>query len=466
MKVFLLAVFAALAGAQVPTPVVFENVTVIDATGSPPKVGVTVVVRNGRIEAIATARQKAAWPEGAQIVHARGKFLIPGLWDMHVHLGALDNTQELPLYIANGVTGIRIMWGSFPDYPNWRKDIERGQRVGPRMIIGSQIIDGPISPFPGTVKVSGEDEARLAVRHAKEQGADFIKVYGFLPRAAYFAIASEAKNLGMPFAGHVSAFVPVSETSNAGQASIEHLTWIFEDCSANDKDIRQLWADRLKKAKAVSDAAPTFRERASWYDTFDEGKASALYTTFVKNRTWQCPTLTMFRGRNFAVDPKLERDSRLKYVPAGRRKAWANARPASGDLAITQRLNRKQLEIVGSMHRAGVPIVAGTDVANPYCVPGFSLHDELQLLVEAGLSPMHALRAATYRPAEFLGKLDSLGSVEKGKIADLVLLDANPLENISNTTKIAAVMFGGKLFGRMELNKMLVEAETAAAKRN
>jgi hypothetical protein len=206
-------------------------------------------------------------------------------------------------------------------------------------------------------------------------------------------------------------------------------------------------------------------------DSFDEKKAAALFTRFVKNRTWHVPTLTVLRAFWYFDDPAFINDTRLRYIPPFIRQAlgW-NPKDAFGfkirtaeDVSQGKRLFQKQLELVGLMHRAGVRLMAGTDTPNPFVFPGFSLHDELELLVKAGLTPMEALQSATRNPAEYLNLQGSLGTVEKGKIADLVLLEANPLDDISNTKKIAAVVISGKLIPKTQLQEMLAAVEKAAA---
>jgi hypothetical protein len=204
--------------------------------------------------------------------------------------------------------------------------------------------------------------------------------------------------------------------------------------------------------------------------TYDDAKAQSLFARFVKNGTWQCPTLTLLRMRAFLNDPQFTSDDRLKYIPKSARAHWD---PSFSDLvkaatpedwAGIRAKFREDLKFVGRMHRAGVGIIAGTDVMNPYCFPGFSLHDELALLVEAGLSPLQALQASTKEAARFMGQLDRRGTIEPGKIADLVLLDRDPLADIHNTRSIRAVVLGGKLMPRAALDAMLTDAEASAAK--
>lgn len=449
-----------------PKPLVLTHVTVIDATGTPAKSDMNLVIANGRIVELGNANNVHV-PKDAQVVDATGKFLIPGLWDMHIHWYFKD---YLPLFIANGVTGVRQMWG-MPLHHQWRKEIESGSLLGPRMVIANPIVDGPNPIWPGSISVKDEAEARQAVAKAKQDGADFIKVYNRLPRAAFLAIADETKKQGLPFAGHVPQSITVTEASDAGQKSIEHLTGILGACSSREEELRKAREAgdmNLPQGQRSPNPASLRPLTRLMLETFNNEKAADLFARLKRNHTWQCPTLTVLRSIAFLDDPSLGSDPRLKYMPSSIRKSWDPTTDfrfkerTAEDFELARLVFKKQVEVVGLMRRAGVEFLAGTDVLNPYCFPGFSLHDELVLLVGAGLTQMEALQAATLNPARFLGKERELGTVEKGKMADLVLLEANPLVDISNTQKINAVVVRGKLIPKSELQHMLATVEAAA----
>lgn len=450
------------------------HATVIDTTGGPAQPDVTVVIRGDRIVGMGRSG-KIRVPKHAQVVIATGKFLIPGLWDMHVHWYEKD---YLPVFIANGVTGIRIMWG-MPMHHQWRKEIEAGQLLGPHMLIASPIVDGPKPLFPGSIAVANASEARRAVIQAKRGGADFIKVLSLLPRDAYFAIADESKKQGIPFEGHVPISVSAEEASNAGQKSFEHLYGVLPACStraaellkSSQQTLAAVIAGQQPPVSALHGAANREWEQLA-LETYSPQKANALFAELKKNQTWQCPTLTVLRSFAFLDDPSFTNDPRLKYMPRDIRASWdpkadfrLKTRTAEG-WALSKKLFSKDAEIVGAMQRAGVRILAGTDTLNPYCFPGFSLHDEMGLLVKAGLSPMEALQAATLNPARFMSKDKDFGTVETGKLADLVLLDANPLNDIANTKRIDAVVLGGKFYPRASLNGMLAKVEALASRKS
>jgi imidazolonepropionase-like amidohydrolase len=444
---------------------VFTDITVIDATGGPAMPHRMVIISGDKIASIQTYNNNQV-PNNAEVVNGQGKFLIPGLWDMHVHW---YDERYLPLFIANGVTGIRQMWG-MKVHQQWRQRMKDGSLVGPRQSIASPIIDGPKPIWQGSVAVANAMEAREAVRSSRKHGADFIKVYNLLSRDAYFAIAAETKQEGIPFAGHIPYAVRLTEASDAGQKSVEHLDGFLLAASSHEEQIQMQVVGAMSSSAPYAETSAIWRRRSKELrDTFDPGKAAAIDERLARNHTWQVPTLTVLRAIANLDDPRFTSDARLKYISHSVREQW-NPR---NDFRLSQRTADDSLEakrnyelserIVGGMRNSGVPLLAGTDTGNPFCFPGFSLHDELALLVKAGLSPMEALQAATRSPATYLGMLDSFGTVEKGKTADLLVLDANPLDDIRNTQRIAGVMIGGRFFPKPALDKMLANVEALAS---
>lgn len=459
---------------QSPGPqsrLVLTHVTVIDVAGGPPKSDYTVVITGDRITAM-DETAKVPVPPGSQMVDATGKFLIPGLWDMHVHLDPYDGYKEyLPLYIANGVTGVRVMWG-FPLSHEWRKAIEAGQMIGPHMLIASSIVDGPVPVWSGSISVANEAQARQAVIKAKQDGADFVKVYPWLPRDLYFDIADETKKQGIPFEGHVPWSVSAEDASRAGQKTFEHLFSILPACSTHSEEL--LEAQQADLAEIIASKKGNFMGphskplRQMMLDSYSPEKAAALFGVLKSNGTWQCPTLTVLRMEGDGNDPAFLNDPRLKYMPEFERAYWKHglAKYPPEHFAYQKKEFQRDLEVVVAMQRSSVGILAGTDTGNPFCFPGFSLHDELGLLVQAGLSPLEALQAATLNPARFLGREKDFGTIENGKVADLVLLDANPLDDIANTRRINAVIYGGKVYPRVALDEMLAKVKTLASQKS
>jgi hypothetical protein len=443
---FLFLLSALLFGQAKPTPkfkpLVFTHATVIDVMGAPAKPDLSIVIVDGRIITLGKTG-KVRVPVDAEIIDATGKFLIPGLWDMHIHSGGYENGKKyFPRLTANGITGVRDMGSPLDEILRLRREVEAGEIIGPHMIIAGPIVQGPL-PFrmPLFISVNNKGEARQTVISLKERGVNFIKVQDALPRDLYFAIADEAKRQRIPFAGHVPPSITAAEASNAGQQSIEHLGGRFYgvllSCSDRESEltvkVREIVNNVMKSLNEGRDPDDSGIFRASLtkplLESFNDRKAATLFSMFLRNQTWQVPTLV-----------------------AQPLRAAINEGRALGedDIRYGKKLLQKQLDLVRAMQRAGVKIMAGTD----FPPERSRLYEELSLLVEAGLTPMEALQSATRNPAAFLGRLDSLGTIERGKIADLVLLDANPLEDISNVQKINAVVLGGKLIPKSSLEAM------------
>lgn len=470
LSLFLLLIFVNPTNAQRPvstkaSTLAFTHVTVIDMTGAPPRADMTVVVTGNRITDLGQFA-KVRIPKGAQVIDATGKFLIPGLWDMHFHIKETERT--FPLFIANGVTGVRNMGGDFQKLFEWRDGVASGRLLGPRIIACGPVVDGPRPANPDhAIPVSTAEEGKQSVDFLKRSGADFVKVYDGVPRDAYFAITEESKKQGLPFVGHIPAAVTMAEASSAGQKSVEHLGTFLEGSSTAETELRN-WASPPVKDGNFSVIPIRIAARGNrMLDTYSDQKSERLLALLAKNHTWQVPTLLAKHVNTFVDEISKVDDASYRYIPASIREGWSPDKNfyyryrTSEFIAYQKRLFQKELETVGAMNRAGVPIMAGTD-GGPYTVPGFGLHQELALLVEAGLTPMEALQAATINPAKFLGESDMLGTVERGKIANLILLEKNPLENISNTQRIEGVVVNGKYLPQPVLRMMLANVEKAA----
>ncbi len=460
-----------------PPVLLIRNVSVIDATGAPEQHGITVMIRGERIESLGPSAGIQA-PSGAQVVDGSGKFLIPGLWDMHVHLTAAGEPAGsrdilIPLLLVNGITGVRDMGAHFEQIQKRREEMRRGELLGPRIFTAGPYVDGPEPSFQPAMVVTDAASAREAVRKLVGQGVDFIKVQTRVPREAYLALAAEAKRLKIPFAGHVPDAVEAWEAAHAGQASIEHLTQVLFGCKRRDAYIP--WsAEQWKQENPEPGVDAEGRPRTwigDWIAAYDNTEAEKLFTRMRNNRTWHTPTLVLLRNRAFlGAEGTLPAPDQLRFIPAALQEIWKQGALAWHEgLSYEEtnagiRLFQRQQQLVGDMLRAGLAFLAGTDTPAPYLFPGFSLHQELELLVQSGLSEMDALQAATRNAAGFLGVLDSYGTIEKGKIADLLLLEANPLQNIRNTGEITAVILGGRYLDRSALDRLLAGAEQAEKK--
>ena len=401
---------------------VLTNVNVVDVRSGEVRADQTVIIVKDRITTVGP-RKQTRYPRNAPAINGRGAFVIPGLWDMHVHLVfgdwfPLAQQITLPLLVANGITGVRDMGSELDTVQGWRDEIEAGRLIGPRIMTSGPMLDGPKPRFPSSVAVATPEDGRRAVDDLKHRGVDFIKLQSLIPREAVFAIADEARKQEIPFEGHVPDAVRAGEMSEAGMQSFEHLIGIFEGSSPLEDEF-------LKGGKTET----------RFLASYDPDRAGALAGLFAKNQTWK--KFTEQVESEFNTD---DLETRKKFV-------------------------EKELEVVQLLHKAGVPFLAGTDTpAGVFIFPGFSLHEELQRLVAAGFTPLEALQTATIHPARFFHMEDQLGTIESGKIADLVLLDANPLEDIRNTQKVSSVVLKGRFLSRNDLQKMLEGVEETARK--
>jgi imidazolonepropionase-like amidohydrolase len=424
--------------AQPPAPVVLTHVTVVDTAGGPLRPDVNVWIREGRIARI----EKGEVEKGAATVDGRGRFLIPGLCDAMVHL-SWSRESALPALLANGVTGVIDMGGDLTEIDAWRTKIDAGLIVGPRIIARAGPMLNGRSFNKYQLVVGTPEETRGVVRTLKQVGVDFLKIHRRLPRDSYFALIDEAKKQGLDVAGHIPMEVKPEEASDVGQAILTHTETLFEG----------KFSAELKEGELPA-AIRRFRSDG----------AEALFARFAKNGTAETPTLVAYRSIIEAADGTFPRNPNLRYVALSLRKAQESAPPmAPAELEEARQTFAELQKVVRQMHASGVVLLAGTDLAGAR-VPGFTLHDELALLVEAGLTPLQALQAATSTPAKVLHKSDEFGTIEAGKAADLVLLEADPLQDIRNTRRIAAVVRGGRVLDRGALDRLLRDAEAQAQK--
>lgn len=438
---------------------VVHNISVVSMKSAKIDRNRDVLIENGRIVAIEKSGAIKPLSE-AQIIDGTGKFLMPGLWDMHAH--AWDANLFFPLFIANGVTGVRDMGGVLAPYLEWRRKTATDKNfLAPKSYVGGTILNGAPSPANFFADVRTPEKGREMVRELKAKGADFIKVYSLLSRTVYEAIADECARQNITFAGHVPFEISVAEAAAKNQKSLEHLRGFAIASSKNETVLR---SELLKLAESVQKSekldfpaaqlAYDFENNAA-LDSFDKEKFRKLATILRKNNTYVAPTLVVLRGAAMRGSTEYRADDRLKYFPNYIREIIIpkNA-PTLTNIALDEKRFARDLEMIKILHQAKVKILAGSDAPNPYVYPGFSLHEELEFYVRAGMSPFEALQTATVNAAEFVSKSNSLGTVEKGKIADLVLLDANPLADISNTNRIQAVFLDGRFLPKEKLEAM------------
>jgi imidazolonepropionase-like amidohydrolase len=458
--------------------VAIRGATVVDVAGGTLVPDQTVLIAGNRIVAVGPSGKVGIAP-GADVIDAAGAYLIPGLWDTHVHsvrspTAVWEETSiarvewHFPLFLAYGVTGVRNMNDATADPTleltnSVKRRLAEGELLGPRLLASGPYIDGDPPLGEGAVVVRTEAEARAVVDRLADAGADFIKPYENLSREAYFAIMDQARRRGIPVDGHLPFRVTAEEAAAAGQRTVEHPEVMAGGCSADAEAVR----DRF--ARVLSDDFASLPENEQFLVQF------RLYRAFYDTRDPAAcePTMEAFRRHGVAVtmdvvayhhivhaDEILADTASMRLVPHAVRRDWEE-RPAGERFREFQSILRPiiplELENVRLLHEAGVTLLAATDVGVPLQVPGISLHRQLLRLTEAGLTPLAALRTATLNPARVLGLADSLGTIEAGKLADLVLLDANPLTDIRNTQRIRAVIADGRLYRRADLDRLLAE---------
>ena len=400
----------------------------------------------------------ATVPADARVISGQGKFLIPGLWDMHVHsFMYVFSDFAGPLMIANGVTGARDMGYLIDTVQRWRRDIDAGVEVGPRLVVGARV-DGPGRAKFVVHLQSETDGTRAADTLARNKAgaarADFISTEQLIPRAAYFGLAREARHLRFPFAGRLPNAVSLVEASDSGQRSVEQEDALIRACSSRESELRAQFSDTANK-RPQDDPMQLRSQARPILSSYDRVRCQSVMATLARNHTWITPTLAAYQPYIHNFDSASTHPERSRYVPGIIQGGWMTkltpwARPDSLTVQSSYSYDR-----TAELQKAGVGLLAGTDAPRAFIYPGFSLHDELALLVQVGLTPLEALRTATYNPAVYLGALDSLGTVGQGKVADLVLLDADPLLDIRNTRRISAVIANGRLFDSTALADLL-----------
>ena len=390
--------------------IVYKDVNLIPMTSEKVVESVSVHISEGKIVAIEEF-SNLELPDNIQIIDGRGKYLTPGFSDMHVHI---DRSEDLDLFIANGVTTIRNMWG-FPEQIKARKDIKNGKIIGPELFTTGPIIDGSNKTRPNVYVLDKKEDVEKAIKSMKKDGYDFIKVYDSLGQGVYKEIIRVAKEINIPVVGHISKYVGLTMALELGQQSVEHLSGY----NYNNKDL------------VVKD---------------QEIQLS------IDNGTWNCPTIIVLKTYSDLISIKKQNISELKYIRPEKVKDWSGRR--------SYKINYKNAQkFVYNLYKKGGLLVSGTDANNPYVISGFSLHDELKLLNECGLSTYEVLLTTTVNPSLMLGISDRAGTIEIGKDADLVLLNKNPLYDITNTKTIAGVMSKGRWYSRERIDEILINVE-------
>jgi imidazolonepropionase-like amidohydrolase len=413
--------------------IALEGATLIDGAGGAPKGDALIIVRNGHIDAVARVNEIPV-PRGALVVNLAGKTIIPGLIDAHAHV----ERWAAGRYIAWGVTTVRDLHGGADSVLALRKDLNLGSVLGPRMFSAGAMIDGVPTTYPNATGVATPDQARRAVDQHAVAGVDYLKVYTKITPALLRPLLDEADKLRLPVAAHLGKTDALT-AARAGVASIEHMSGVVQAVTGDPS-----------YANAHNNFLTGWTAEEKGWARLDSGAVARTARALAQTKVALVPTLVVHDMLARLDNPILLTRPGMEDVPNSaesvrsvpsllRRTGWRSA-----DFDAFRRSRRRQDQFVREYKRAGGPIVAGSDAANQLLIPGYSLHEEMALLVAAGLTPLEAITAATRRGAQLL-HADSLGMIASGKVADLVVLNGNPTADIAATRNIAMIMIRGRM---------------------
>lgn len=421
-----------------------------------------IFISDGKIQTILSAGAENAY-EPDTLIDASGKFVLPGFWDNHIHLrggdSLIDNNKNfLKLFIANGITTVRDAGGDLtPSVIQWKKQIASEDLVGPTIYTSGPKIDGLNATWAGSLEVETEEDVKNALDSLQELQVDFVKLYDSrISGENYLNAIKETQKRGMTVSGHMPFTVTLKETVDAGMDAIEHLYYIMKGCASNEQEV----TERLKSGEiGFWDAMPALMQ------AYSDSTAQKTFTLLKDNNVFVVPTLHIGKTLSYLDEVDHSNDPYLTYMGQGIIQTYQGRIARSMNATEEVRNNRKELDtffgqLAQSLDQAGVKLLAGSDSGafNSYTYPGFSLHKELETMVQNGISPLDALRTSAYNGAQFLDKSNNYGSVSKGNVSDLVILDDNPLEDIRNSQRIYMVFKGTQVFSKTQLQKLLKSA--------
>jgi imidazolonepropionase-like amidohydrolase len=455
----IICVFACSNNSKTEVDILIDRANVIDVKTGELLANQQIGIRNDTILFIREAGNNSDYT-ATKTIDATDKYVIPGLWDMHVHFRGGDelieeNKNLLPLFVANGITGVREAGGDMTtDIFKWRAAIKEGSMIGPKIYTSGPKLDGPKATWAGSIPVTTKEEVIQAVDSLENMGVDFIKIYDSrISKEAYIWIIEEAKKRGITTSGHMPFTVMLKDAVTAGLGSVEHLYYILKGASTQEKEITQ---------DVINGKAGFWGSMDKLIATYDDNQASRVFELLKDNNTYVTPTKHIGNTLSYLDRDNHENDEYLQYVGEGiieTYKGRVRSAMRANEKAVEERhqLNSTFASLIPKMQAAGVSLLAGSDsgASNSYVYQGISLHHELAALVAAGLTPAEALRTATINGAKFLKVEDYYGSIEVGKSSDLLILDANPLEKIDNTQRISTLILGKKVYSQQDLSAML-----------
>lgn len=469
LSLFLLTVFGACQSNEIlfENAICIENINTVDPTDGL-KENQTVIIKDGKINKIVDSEVLKLSPENT-IIDGTGKYLIPGLWDAHVHFAYIEELAPsmFDLFLSYGITSVRDTGGKVDFVKEWKDKALANPTDAPRVMMAGPLLDGEPNVYDGSdaghpelsVGLSSVDDVTAQIKKLVSKEVDFLKAYEMLTPEQFIKVNELAKVNGLKVTGHVPLSMNVISASNAGMNSMEHMRNLEISCASN---ANELWEARKKMlAEGAAETGATLRskihtaQREVAVKNYDDSKADEVLAVLKKNETWQIPTLTLntlFSGRYYA---RPDYQESYAFLPDSIGQIWHESSKNLANTPIAEA--RKSWEewnvmMVGKVHRNGIDIMAGTDTPIALLTPGLSLHEELMVLVNAGLSPLEALKTATINPAKYFNLEQELGSIKEAMWADVLILNANPLENISNTKQIYAVIKEGKLYDKKELH--------------
>ncbi len=473
VKLYIAILFLA---AYRPAEVVFEDTLCIENISTiDPEAGLienqTVIIKSGKIYKVFSSNE-IRLAKNNKIIDGTGKYLIPGLWDAHVHFAYIEDLAPsmFALFLSYGITSVRDTGGEIEFVKSLKEKAMNNPTDAPRVMIAGPLLDGISNVYDGSdnnhpplsVRLASLEEVAKYVNKLDSIGVDFLKAYEMLSLEQFIMIAQMAKEKGLKVTGHIPLSMDVISASNAGLSSMEHMRNLELSCASNADELLKQRREILTTGEG--DPGSLLRlliyqdQREVAIQNYDKNKANEILQVLAKNQTWQIPTLVLSTASSEKYFTYPEWQESFKYLPDSIGQQWKKNTDAMKDGKVTpfrQQYSRWLFDMVKKIHQADIDIMAGTDCPIFYMTPGYSLHQELIMLVEAGLSPLDALKTATLNPAKYFNLENELGSIQENKWADLVILDANPLEDIRNTQRINAVIKQGKYYDRKKIDQLL-----------